>query len=308
LLESIVAVIDLHVHTNRSDGSTEPGDLVLQALEEGIEALAIADHDTLAGYDVARPVADAHGLELICAVELSTRPVSRTEHRKREPSVHMLGYFLLSPPSPEFRKWLENQQASRRQRNLDLVRKLQELGVAISLADAEIYGRNQVGRPHFAKVLFEKGYVANPQEAFDKYLADGAAASVERDEPSLEEGIERIRAAGGLPSLAHPVRWPRRGAELEKEIERLAGFGLAGIEVFHSEHTPPDCDEYAGLCRRLNLIQTGGSDFHGENKPSIRLGTGIDGNVSLHYRFLDEMREKWQKVSTAASTIGSWTD
>lgn len=301
-------MIDLHAHTNRSDGSTDPGDLVLQAIEEGVEALAIADHDTLAGYDAAHPIAAARGLELICAVELSTRPRSRTEHRKREPSVHVLGYFLLSPPSPGFREWLESQQASRRQRNLDLVRKLRELGVAISLADAEIYGRNQVGRPHFAKVLFDKGYVANLQEAFDLYLADGAAASVERDEPSLEEGIERIRAAGGLASLAHPVRLPQRGVELEKQLERLIDFGLAGIEVFHSEHTAPDCEEYARICRQLNLIQTGGSDFHGENKPGVRLGTGIQGNVSLPYEFLDEMREKWQKMSSAATTIASWTD
>ena len=283
-------MIDLHTHTDRSDGSTSPGDLVRQGCAIGLEALAIADHDTLAGYDAAGPVAAENGLELVCAIELSTRPDRPKVAGKRESSVHVLGYWLLSPPTAEFRAWLETQQASRRQRNVDLMAKLNQLGVAITLQDAEVYGRNQVGRPHIARVLLDKGYVSTMQEAFDRYLADDAQAAVERDEPALEEGIQRIRDGGGIASLAHPVRLRRSEEELARLVERLLVVGLRGIEVFHSEHARSDCEQYAGLARRFGLIPTGGSDFHGDNKPAVRLGTGIDGNLSLGYGFLEEMR------------------
>jgi predicted metal-dependent phosphoesterase TrpH len=220
-------------------------------------------------------------------------------HGKRERSVHVLGYFLLSPPTAEFRGWLETQQESRRRRNLDLVAKLRDLGVSITLEDAEVYGRNQVGRPHFAKVLCDKGYVSSLQEAFDIYLADDAKAAVERDEPPLEEGIQRIRSAGGLASLAHPVRLPQRGDELANLVGRLKETGLRGIEVFHSEHTRRDCEEYAELARRFDLIATGGSDFHGENKAAVGLGSGIEGNISLSYDFVERMRERCERSSSA---------
>jgi predicted metal-dependent phosphoesterase TrpH len=284
-------LIDLHTHTDRSDGSTDAADLVRLAVQEGIEALAIADHDTLAGYDAALPIAAEIGLELVCSVELSTRPNEERSSGKRQPSVHLLGYWLLSPPSSEFRCWLQSQQESRRRRNLELVAKLEHLGVPVSLNEAEIYGRNQVGRPHFARVLCDKGYVSNIQEAFDLYLADEAKASVERDEPTLEAGIQRITESGGIASLAHPVRLPQRGPELARLLERLMEVGLQGIEVYHSEHSSADTAEYSQLASRFELIPTGGTDFHGENKPRIRLGTGIDRNISLSYSFLENMRE-----------------
>jgi hypothetical protein len=252
-------MIDLHTHTDRSDGSTPPGDLLRQAAAEGLQALAIADHDTLAGYDAASPVAADCGVELVCAVELSTRPNETRQPGKRERSIHVLGYWLSSEPTVDFRRYLETQQASRRKRNVDLVAKLQQLGVSITLEDAEVYGRNQVGRPHFARVLLEKGYVTNMQQAF--------------------------------ASLAHPIRLPQRGADLERLVESLLEAGLEGIEVFHSEHSPADCAEFAAISRRFGLIPTGGTDYHGDNKPGIRLGSGIDGNVRLPYRFLEEMRE-----------------
>jgi len=284
-------LIDLHTHTDRSDGSTDAADLVRLAVHEGIEALGIADHDTLAGYDAALPIAAEVGLELVCAVELSTRPNEAKLPGKRQPSAHLLGYWLFSPPSDEFRCWLRSQQESRRRRNLELVAKLEQLGVPVSLDEAEIYGRNQVGRPHFARVLCDKGYVSNMQQAFDLYLADEAKASVEREEPTLEEGIQKIRESGGMTSLAHPVRLPQSGPELTSLLKRLIDVELDGLEVFHSDHSPADTAQYSELARQLDLIPTGGSDFHGENKPRIRLGTGIDRNISLNYSFLENMRE-----------------
>lgn len=284
-------MIDLHTHTDRSDGSTSPGDLVRQAAAVGLSALAIADHDTLAGYDVASALAADGGVELICAVELSTRPSENREPGKRERSVHVLGYWLSAGPTPEFRRYLETQQASRRKRNIDLVAKLRQLGVSITLQDAEVYGRNQVGRPHFARVLLEKGYVKNLQQAFDLYLADDAQAGVERDEPTLEEGIRRIKEGGGLASLAHPVRLTQRGPALEKLVEQLLDVGLEGLEVFHSEHSLADRAEFAAIAERYDLIPTGGTDYHGDNKPGICLGSGIDGNVRLPYGLLEDMRD-----------------
>lgn len=283
-------MIDLHTHTDRSDGSTPPADLVRQAVNAGLDALAIADHDTLAGFNAASPVAAALGLELVCAVELSTRTEPRFPGR-RERSVHVLGYWVTGSPAAEFRDWLETQQASRRKRNIDLVAKLNQLGMEITLREAEVYGRNQVGRPHFARVLVNKGYASNYQEAFDLYLADDAKAAIEREEPTLEEGIRRIVDGGGLASLAHPVRLPQRGAELAEFVARLTGVGLGGIEVFHSEHARCDCEEFQQLATAFNLVPTGGSDFHGDNKPGICLGSGLDGNVRLGYDFLQRMRD-----------------
>src|SRR5437868_863979 len=140
-----MALIDLHTHTDRSDGSTPPHELVRQTCAMGLEALAIADHDTLAGYDAAFPVAVEHGLELICAVELSTRPDRPKAAGKRQSSVHVLGYWLDAPPTAEFRTWLDTQQWSRRQRNVALRAKLSALAVTSRSEDAEVYGRNQGG-------------------------------------------------------------------------------------------------------------------------------------------------------------------
>jgi predicted metal-dependent phosphoesterase TrpH len=233
---------------------------------------------------------------LVCAVELSTRP-DFTAQGKRPRSVHILGYFLDHPPADAFREWLLSQQASRRQRNLDLIAKLRQLGVNLQLEDMQVYGRNQVGRPHFARVLLEKGYVSTLQEAFDRYLADDAEAAVERDEPSLEEGIRRICEGGGLASLAHPVRLPQRDeASLGGLLDRLHGYGLRGIEVYHSEHDSEASGLFRHLAGRLKLIETGGSDFHGDAKPDVRLGSGINGNVHLSYGFLERIRSEYAGI------------
>jgi predicted metal-dependent phosphoesterase TrpH len=283
-------MIDLHTHTDQSDGSVPPAQLVRDAAALGLEALGITDHDTLAGYDLARPVAEEHGLELICGIELSTRP-EQEPGEPRPPSVHLLGYFLDGDPAPEFRHWIVGQQESRRRRNIALIAKLRSLGVDITLEEVQALGRNLTGRPHFARVLLAKGYVKNRQEAFDVYLADNARAAVEREEPTLIEGIERISAAGGLASLAHPVRLPRADrASLEALLPSLIEAGLGGIEVYHSEHTEEDVALYLALAEQFGLTVTGGSDFHGENKPAISLGTGQNGNLHLTYALLEQMR------------------
>jgi hypothetical protein len=284
-------LIDLHTHTNYSDGTCEPRDLIRQASAVGVVALGIADHDTLSGYDEACAEATTNNVELICSTGLGTRLERQVCTGRRNQSVHLLGYFILSPPSPEFRKWLEEQQACRQRRNRELITKLQGLGLQITLEEVAKAGRNQIGRRHFAKVIFEKGYVRNLQKAFDIYLADDAKAAVEREEPSIEEAIQRIRNGGGFASLAHPIRLPERDGDLRQLITRLVDMGLEGIEVAHSEHAPAEFAIYMELASRFDLIPTGGSDFHGDNKPSVQLGTGTDGNVRLPYEFLERIKE-----------------
>ncbi|MCU1274814.1 MAG: hypothetical protein JWO48_2245 [Bryobacterales bacterium] len=283
-------MIDLHTHTDRSDGTSSPAELVRASVALGLEALGVTDHDTMDGYDLTVPLAAEAGLELICGIELSTRP-DALKNGSRPPSVHLLGYFLQSPPSAEFRDWIRGHQESRRQRNMVLIAKLQSLGLDISLEEVQALGKHLTGRPHFAKVLLRKGYVRTNQEAFDRYLADNAAASVEREEPALVEGVRRIRDGGGLPSLAHPVRLPQRDRDsVAALLAVLVDSGLQGLEVYHSEHSAEQTALYKELAAEFKLVETGGSDFHGDNKPAIQLGTGRDGNLNLPYTQLQNMR------------------
>ncbi len=285
-------MIDLHSHTDQSDGSSSPASLVQEALDLNLEALGVTDHDTLAGYDLAEPIARGKGLEIVCGIELSTR-LEIPGATGRAPSVHLLGYFAKTPPTQSFRDWLINWQNSRRERNLKLIKRLNELGVDIQLEEVQKIGRNLTGRPHFAKVLIAKGYVSTTQEAFDKYLAETAAAGVEREECSLVEGVRMIREAGGTPVLAHPYRMPfgREEQPMSDLLVDLIANGLLGIEVFYSEHTPEDRELYLKLARELNLIATGGSDYHGVNKPGIHLGTGKDHNLDVPYSVLETLRQ-----------------
>ena len=192
-----------------------------------------------------------------------------------------------------FREWLLNWQESRRERNRKLIRRLNDLGVNIHLEEVQKIGRNLTGRPHFAKVLVSKGYVGSTQEAFDKYLAESASAGVEREECTISEGIRMVREDGGTPVLAHPYRlaFGREEDPMSALVKKLLSDGLQGIEVFYSEHTPEDRDLYLRIADRYGLIATGGSDYHGSNKPGIQLGTGRDRNLAVPYSVLLDLRK-----------------
>jgi predicted metal-dependent phosphoesterase TrpH len=281
-------LIDLHSHTNESDGTYSPFELVDAAVGLGLEALAISDHDTLSGYDCALPRAREKGLDLVCGIELSTKLNGKT--------VHLLGYFLHGPPAGAFREWLREMQATRRDRNRRLAERLQSLGVNISLEEVERRGRSLTGRPHFASLMVEKGYVSTIQQAFDEYLDESAKGYVDRHEPQLTFGIERIRAAGGISSIAHPVRMGYRDqAELRTLIAEMRDAGLNAIEVYHSDHQPADTARYLEWTRELNLGATGGSDFHGNVKPGVQLGRGA-GNLNIPLSVLERLREIRQRA------------
>ena len=279
-------MIDLHSHTNESDGTFTPLELVDLAMERGLDALAISDHDTFAGFDQALPMARSRGLDLVCGIELSTR-VPGTRVR----TVHLLGYFLHQPPPKDFRAWLDELIAGRRDRNQRLIRSLHDQGIDIDLGEVEKLGRTLTGRPHFARLLIQKGYVSSFDEAFRRYLGESAPSYVERFAPYVAVAIQRVIDAGGLPVLAHPIRLGFRDPKPEEKfVGELRDAGLRGIEVFHSDHRREDMERYAGIARKYNLAVSGGSDFHGEVKPQISLGTGYNGNLNIPKSVLDDLR------------------
>jgi predicted metal-dependent phosphoesterase TrpH len=277
-------VIDLHTHTTASDGSFSPAELVQAAVSVGLEALGITDHDTFAGYDEAAPHATAAALPLVCGIELSTK----MQQPRR--TVHLLGYFLSGPPAPAFVDWLIGLQAARRDRNIRLAARLRTLGLDVHVEEVEAIGRSLAGRPHFARLLVNKGYVSSIRDAFDRYLDETAPGYVDREEPTLEDAIRRVNDAGGLPSLAHPVRLGKR--DVSEEDELIASFtrmGLRAIEVYHSDHDTADRQRYFQIAMKYGLKITGGSDFHGSNKPGVELGRGIGGNLHIPRVVLDAM-------------------
>jgi hypothetical protein len=198
-----------------------------------------------------------------------------------------LGYFLADSGLDEFRTWILDQQAARRDRNIRLVARLRELGFDVSLEEAESRGRGMTGRPHFAQILLEKGYVKSYRQAFDEYLDESAIGYVYRREPPFSEGVERIRAAGGIASLAHPVRVK---GDVPALMPELCASGMNAIEAYHSDHTDADTTLYLGLARQYGLRVTGGSDFHGAVKPGVTLGRGANGNLKIPGDLLDQLR------------------
>src|SRR5262245_16467847 len=186
-----------------------------------------------------------------------------------------------------FRDWVLDLQASRRDRNQRLAKRLQELGFDVKIEEVVARGRGMAGRPHFAQIMVEKGYVANLREAFDQYLDESAIGYVPRLEPSFAEGVERIRTAGGIASLAHPVRVKE---DIPAVMPELCDAGLNAIEAYHSDHTADDTALYLDLAGKYGLLVTGGSDFHGDAKPGVRLGSGCGGNLKIPDGLVQQLR------------------
>lgn len=272
-------MIDLHSHTTASDGTYSPAQLVEEAGRTGLRILGVTDHDTFSGFDQAGPLARRAGLELVCGIELSTKLHGH--------SVHLLGYFLADDKLGDFRNWIGDLQASRRDRNVRLIARLRELGLDITLEEVQARGGEMTGRPHFAQVLIQKGYASNLQQAFDDYLDESAKGYVNRHEPTFAEAVKHIRGAGGIASLAHPVRVREDVAAI---LPELCAAGLNAIEAYHSDHSPSHTALYLELAAQHGLLVTGGSDFHGTVKPEIHLGTGRGGNLRVPEDLVDRLR------------------
>jgi predicted metal-dependent phosphoesterase TrpH len=280
--------IDLHSHTNESDGTLTPAELVTLAKRLGLDALAITDHDTFAGYEKALPFARTAGLDLVRGIELNSR--FKLDDDSGVQYVHLLAYFPASEPSAEFSAWLDGEREDRRNRNGRLVDALRQKGIEITLDEVEQRGRSLAGRPHFARILVEKGYAANSEDAFTRYIGEQAPTYVERQSQDSETVIRRIRNGNGIPVVAHPVRLGLDRVAEREALLRFKAAGLLGLEIYHSEHPPALQAHYRQLAEELGLLPTGGSDFHGAVKPDIQLGTGLRGNIRVPLDFLTEMR------------------
>jgi predicted metal-dependent phosphoesterase TrpH len=280
-----VDLIDLHTHTDASDGSLEPTQLVDAAREAGISVLAITDHDTFAGFEVAVEPTDPMGLRLIRGIELTCD--------YRDQNVHLLAYFLDVEPSVQFREWLERMHDSRRERNRELAERLRQLGLDIHIEEVEKLGHHMTGRPHFARLLVSKGYAVNRDEAFERYIGESGAAYVKRHVASIQEAIRIVRAAGGVTSLAHPGRVVPVNDPLEDHVFReLTDAGLTAVEAYHSDHSAEDTRHYLQIAERFGLVTTGGSDFHGEAKPNFELGRGVNGNLRIPAQVMTDLEER----------------
>lgn len=265
-------MIDLHTHSTASDGTFSPSELIHLAKREGLKALALTDHDTTKGLPEAYEAAREEGIPFLCGVEISVK-FNGTGH------FHLLGYFL-SPELPPLEETLKALQEARKRRNELMIEKLRALGVEITLTELEEIAKGEIGRPHFARLLVEKGYVRTPDEAFEKYLRKGAPAYVPKALLEPKEAIERILQAKGIPVLAHPITLKLTPTELSNYLRELKELGLRGVEAYYSEHNRDFTNFLLNETQRLGLLLTGGSDFHGANKPDIRLGRGF-GNLRV---------------------------
>ena len=276
-------MIDLHTHSTISDGTDSPAEIVALGAGAGLAALALTDHDTLDHLPEARAAADARGLRLVPGCEISCELDGRAPG-----SMHLLVYFVDEAPGP-LRDRMGGLQAGRVERNDQILESLQSHGIGVThdevLAKA---GPGSVGRPHIARVLMEKGYVGSIQEAFDRWLAKGKPAYFERVRLRPEESIELAHASGGVTVVAHPGSLDLDPGPLAELVAALAAAGLDGLECEYGRYTSEERTAYAELAARHGLAATGGSDYHGENKPDLRVGVGR-GDLAVPDELLEEL-------------------
>jgi len=272
----IALVLDLHTHTTASDGTLKPMELVEKAKLIGLEVLAITDHDTITGFhQIDETVYKDPKLLLIRGVEISAEYPTD--------SLHILGYNFDN--SEKVEKVLNELIEYRNKRNELILEKMNQHGFKLTMEELkEVAKGKAIGRPHFARLMVEKGYVQSMEEAFQKYLKDGGLFFVEKKRLKPEEAIELIKESGGIAILAHPYQTLHEGKPypiapeietLEDLIKYLVSKGLDGVEAYYSTHLPGQVEELLRIAEKYNLVVTAGSDFHGDNRPNIKLGMNI---------------------------------
>ena len=281
-------MIDLHVHSTRSDGTYTPTELVDYAMKKGLTAFALTDHDTTDGLEEALSHANAlraagveNVPEVIPGIELSTN-IEDTE-------VHVAGLFI-DKENPEFQSYLKDFVASRNLRNVKMCGKFTEIGIPITVEELEnAYPNCILTRAHFASWLREHGYVSSNKEAFDRYLGKRCPCYVPREKITPQKAISLILTAGGIPVLAHPILYRLSDARLESLVAMLKEAGLVGIEAIYSTYEPSEERQIRRLAKKYDLLLSGGSDFHGTNKPRIDLGVGL-GRLYVPEELLENMK------------------
>lgn len=278
-------LIDLHVHSTASDGTASPRELAELALRQGLSAVAVTDHDTVLGYPELKEAGEELGIETVPGIEISTK-----FHR----AVHILGYYI-DPHSPHLEPVLNWVVEDRDKRNREMCRLMAADGLPVNYEDMKQRFGEVIGRPHFADLLVELGLAKNVKDAFDRYVEKGQRYYVGRTILPIEQAIDIIRLSGGVPVLAHPFQYQLDDAGLRELIEYCMAQGLRGMECRYSGYGPGQSEYLEKLAEEYGLIKTGGSDYHGSNKPKIVLGRGIEENLHIPYEWLENLKEEAEK-------------
>ena len=273
--------VDLHTHSLASDGSLSPAQVVAEAKAEGLSAVALTDHDTMAGISEAVEAAKNSGIECIPGIELSAV--------YGEKEVHIVGLFL-DEKNPVLAEKLEAFRKIREARNLKMIEKMQLAGVDITMEKLrEAEGDGVMTRANLARYLLHIGYISSIKEAFDKYLSPGLPFFVPKTGVTPEDAVRAIRDSGGVAVLAHPLLYKFSPAELERCVERLKDYGLQAVETFFSTYSAADERAMKRLALKYGLAFSGGSDFHGSVKPHIHIGSGM-GKLVIPYEVLEGLK------------------
>lgn len=290
--------VDLHVHSTCSDGTLSPSELVAYAMEKGLAAFALTDHDTVDGLEEAIRYGERLRLtlsqeeaqnvpEIIPGIELST------EYQGRD--IHIVGLYI-DYHNECFQKYLQDFVASRIRRNQKMCALLQEAGFAISYeALLAEFPNAVITRAHYAKYLLSRGYIKSMKEAFDRYIGDRCPYYVPREKVTPEQAVRLILQAGGIPILAHPILYRMSDENLNKLVSRLKAAGLIGIEAIYSTYTAAEERQIRRLAEVHHLAISGGSDFHGENKPGLDLAVGY-GKLFVPYSVLETLKALKKEV------------
>ncbi len=269
---------DLHTHSRYSDGTNTPRQLLELAKAAGLSAMALTDHDILDGLPEAAAAATELGIELVPGLELSSAWKGR--------EAHMLGFYL-DVSHAGFQRLLATQRRNRIDRIHQMVKKLQHVGLAIEPSDvfAMASSEGAVGRLHVAQALVKRGHVNTPEEAFDRYIGNNGPGFIPGSSLTSVEAIRAIREAGGIPVLAHPIY-----LKDDAIIDHLASEGLLGVEAYHSSHTPDTVARYEQIAKRLGLLKTGGTDYHGSAKEGVPIG-----QATVPYELVEALKA-WKRT------------
>ncbi len=281
--------IDLHIHTTASDGTYTPEQVISRAHKLKLKAIAITDHDTLAGSKAALHSGVPPSLGFLTGVEISSTP---PPFYPGSGSFHLLGYSIRLD-DPKLNRTLEKLQQARKNRNPAIIKRLNELGISISLDEVcKEAGEGQLGRPHIAQLMVRKRVVASIDEAFDQFLGTAKPAYVDKQRVECFRAIEIIRDAGGVPVLAHPGLLDCKNEnQMDALIGNLKKAGIQGVEVYYSGHSPDQTRLYAELAKRHDLLMTGGSDFHGAIQPEIEMGSG-HGDLMVPFELFEKLSQR----------------
>ncbi len=289
-------IVDLHVHSNKSDGTLTPAELVSAAKEAGLSAFALTDHDTVDGIPEAMHWARRADIDLIPGIELSTHyelpresPGSRSRRKTPAKEIHIVGLFI-DPDNPLLQQKLREFRRCRDERNAAIVDALQKEGFAITMEALTAENPDCViTRANIARFLCEHGMIKTRREVFDKYIGDGCRCYVGRFMITPMDAVSLIHQAGGTAVLAHPLLYRLGSADLQRLIDDLKAAGLDGIEALYSTYTAGEEQLVRNLAKENGLAVSGGSDFHGANKPHIRLGIGT-GTLRVPYSVLETLK------------------